>query len=88
MSLRAPAGIPMPPFSLHLLVLFPWKGDEGLTSEVNFKIGGVTALNCPPPLQHSLSSPLQLLFLEAPAGVTVTLTILTKLIWGLYIQHL
>ena len=35
------------------------------------------ALNHPTPHQHSLSVTPQLLFLEAPAGVTVTLTILT-----------
>lgn len=44
----------------------------------------IKVLNCLAPPQHSLSTFLQLLFLESPAGVTVTLTILTGSSLGLY----
>lgn len=53
-----------------------WKGDESFTAEADFQVCGevlLIALTFPPTLTPAA---LQLLFPEAPAGVTVTLTIL------------
>ena len=72
----------MPLFPLHLSVLLPWKAEEGLISEENFKTCGEVLLIALPAPQH-LAASLQLLFLEAPAGVTATLTIFAGPCFGL-----
>ena len=80
MSLGALGGIQWPR-CLHIFLCFvPAKEMRVYQSEANFKACSgmlLIALNHPTPHQHSLSAAPQLLFLEAPAGVTVTPTILT-----------